>query len=245
MKIRIQFLNLKSNLLQIMGFIVIEGLDGSGKSTQVKLLTDYLKANSYNVEFIHFPTNDSEIFGDLISMFLRGELGALDQVNPYLVALIFAGDRFNLANKINSWLNEGKHVVNDRYVYSNIAYQCAKCKDRAEADKLFNWILRLEYEYFKIPRPNLNIFLEVPFSFTKNRLTENRNGKDRDYLKAKADIHEQDIEFQKRVKEIYLQAVKKDENFVLIKCFDHNNNILKPQEISEMIIEEIKKYKII
>lgn len=220
-----------------MSFIVIEGLDGSGKSTQLELLKKYFISNNKKIEYIHFPTNNSPIFGDLISRFLRGEFGNLNQVDPYLVALIFAGDRYNMSNQINDWLNEGKIVINDRYVYSNIAYQCAKINDNKKSEELFNWIINLEYNYFKIPKPDLSIFLDVPFNFTKQNLID-RKKLYRDYLKGKVDIHENDLKFQKNVKKIYLKAINLDNNFIKIKCYK-NNKILDPTIISSKIIEKI------
>ncbi|MDL2262631.1 thymidylate kinase, partial [Bacteroidales bacterium OttesenSCG-928-I21] len=140
-----------------MSFIVIEGLDGAGKSTQLAMLTNFLKKNNKNIEHIHFPTMNSPVFGDLIARFLRGEFGGLNDVNPYLVALLFAGDRYNLSDKISNWIKNNKIVINDRYVYSNIGFQCAKMNTKEDRNKLFDWILDLEYNYFKIPKPNLSI----------------------------------------------------------------------------------------
>lgn len=228
-----------------MAFIVIEGLDGAGKSTQVELLTKYLRSKNKSFEYIHFPTMNSRIFGDLVARFLRGEFGGLNDVDPYLVALLFAGDRYNLSDTINNWLNSGKIVVNDRYVYSNIGFQCAKLDSETEQDKLFDWILDLEYNYFNIPKPELSIFLDVPFEFTKKRLEENRKGTDRDYLQGKPDIHEADLEFQRSVKKTYLKAIKKDKDFIKIDCSDSSGEILDPHIISEKIIDELEKRSLI
>ncbi len=228
-----------------MSFIVIEGLDGAGKSTQIELLKQYLAEKGTESEYIHFPTTDSKIFGNMISRFLRGEFGGLNQVNPYLVALLFAGDRYNLANKITEWQSCGKVVINDRYVYSNIGFQCAKLSNDEEADRLFEWIFDLEYNYFKIPQPDLSIFLDVPFDFTRKRLTENRKGKDREYLDGKIDIHEASLDFQKKVKRTYLKAVEKDEKFIRINCSDSNNDMSSPEAISKLIIRELEKYSLI
>ncbi|MBO7572195.1 MAG: dTMP kinase [Bacteroidales bacterium] len=227
-----------------MAFIVIEGLDGAGKSTQVDLLSRYLQSEGKNVEYVHFPTGDSEIFGDMINRFLRGEFGGIGDVNPYLVSLLFAGDRYNMAPKINAWLAEGKFVINDRYVYSNIGFQCAKIGDEDEKRKLFDWIFNLEFNYFKIPRPDLNIFLDVPFSFTERRLAENRTGKDREYLNGKTDIHEADLNFQKRVRETYLRAAETDDRLVRIDCSD-NGEMLPPEKISEKVICELRKHNFV
>lgn len=228
-----------------MAFIVIEGLDGAGKSTQVEMLKNYLANEGRKSEFIHFPTSDSPVFGDMIARFLRGEFGGLKDVNPYLVALLFAGDRYNLGTQIRTWLAEGKTVINDRYVYSNIGFQCAKMNSTEAADELFDWIFDLEFNYFKIPKPDLSIFLDVPFSFTEKRLTSAREGSDRDYLQGKTDIHEADLNFQKTVRETYLKAVEKDENFIRINCADENNNMLPAAKISELITNELIKRSLI
>ncbi len=228
-----------------MGFIVIEGLDGAGKSTQVDLLAKFLKANNKDIEYIHFPTMESPFFGDLIARFLRGEFGGLNEVNPYLVALLFAGDRYNLSNTISSWLHDNKIVINDRYVYSNIGFQCAKMTSEQEQNKLFDWILDLEYNYFKIPKPDLSIFLDVPFEFTKNRLEENRKGCDRTYLDGKTDIHESDLSFQNNVRKTYLKAIDRDENFIKIDCGDNNGQMLSPDAVFGKIIEQLEKRKLI
>ncbi|NMB50929.1 MAG: thymidylate kinase, partial [Bacteroidales bacterium] len=103
-----------------MKLIVIEGIDGSGKSTQIKLLKDYLTQRGYRCEFLHFPQTDAPFFGELISRFLRGEFGTLDKVDPWLVAMLYAGDRKDASNLIRGWLENGNLVLLDRYTYSNI-----------------------------------------------------------------------------------------------------------------------------
>ena len=108
-----------------MSLIVLEGLDGAGKSTQIDLLQQLLASRGLRYEYLHFPRFDAPIYGELIARFLRGELGAVDAVDPYVVALLYAGDRADAAPVIRRWLDEGKFVILDRYVYSNVAYQCA------------------------------------------------------------------------------------------------------------------------
>ena len=97
-----------------MAIIVIEGLDGAGKSTQVNLLGNFLREKGHNCRFLHFPMTGSPVFGDLIARFLRGELGEIGNVNPYLVALIYAGDRFNAKQTIENWLEENIIIILDR-----------------------------------------------------------------------------------------------------------------------------------
>lgn len=222
-------------------FIVIEGLDGAGKSTQVKLIRERLKEQGIESEYLHFPRFDAPIFGDLVARFLRGELGELDSVNPYLVALLYAGDRADASAKIETWLAEGKYVIVDRYVYSNIAYQCAKINNVKEKEKLRNWIFDTEYNQYKIIKPNLSIYLDVPFQFTTKKLTENREGEDREYLNGGRDIHEESLSLQERVREVYLSEAKRDtDSLSVIDCSSMSGDMLSPEEIFKKIVKLLK-----
>ena len=212
-----------------MKFAVIEGIDGSGKSTQIALLQEHLTQKKLSFKYLHFPRTDSPVYGHLIARFLRGEFGNNEQVNPYLVALIYAGDRKDAANLINQWLNEKYLVIVDRYVFSNIAYQCAKLKEQPEKDKLKNWILDFEYSYNKIPKPDINIFLDVPFQFTIERLTKDRTGADRGYLKGVTDIHEENIDFQNKVRDMYIDLTQTEKSLQMINCSE-NKNMMQPTE---------------
>ena len=211
--------------------IVLEGLDGAGKSTQVKLLKEYIQNKGEKLEYLHFPRFDAPVYGDLIAKFLRGDFGAIDQVHPQLVALLFAEDRRDAAKQIREWLDDGRCVLLDRYVYSNIAYQCSKIKDKERARELRDWIFELEYNIYKIPRPDVNLFLDVPISFVDKKLKENREGEDREYLQGKEDIHEANIQFQIDVRELYLEQTLLDNDFVRVECSGTEGQMLPPQEI--------------
>lgn len=224
-----------------MRLFVIEGIDGAGKSTQIKLLNNYLTAKGKKTEYLHFPRTETPYFGELIARFLRGEFGSLNEVDPWLVAMLYAGDRRDAAETIAEWLEKGKVVLLDRYTYSNIAYQCAKIEESAERKRLMNWILDLEFNHFKIPKPDINIFLDVPFAFTQSRLTNVRSGNDRDYLLGTKDIHEESLEFQKRVRDIYLSLQTQENNFAVVDCGDQHGEMLKPGEIFEKITYLLEK----
>lgn len=228
-----------------MKLIVIEGVDGSGKSTQIKLLRDFFISRDFGCEYLHFPRTDEPYFGELIARFLRGEFGSLNDVDPYLVAMIYAGDRKDASTLINDWLSQGIYVLLDRYTYSNIAYQCAKIEDPVEREKLRKWILALEFEHFKIPVPGLNIFLDVPASFTENRLSSLRSGADRSYLNGIRDIHEENLFFQKKVRDVYLNAARADKRIAVVDCSDRNGRIMPAEKIFEIIIGIIKERNLI
>src|SRR5664279_4915164 len=103
-----------------MKLFVIEGVDGAGKSTQIKLLKDFFSKRGYACEYLHFPRTETLFFGELISRFLRGEFGSLNEVDPYLVAMLYAGDRKDSSELISGWLKEGRIVLLDRYTLSLI-----------------------------------------------------------------------------------------------------------------------------
>jgi dTMP kinase len=215
--------------------VVLEGLDGAGKSTQVKKLRTYLESLFGSLEYIHFPRYDAPVYGDLISRFLRGDFGSNDAVHPQLVALLFAEDRHGAAPDMKAILNSGGHILLDRYVYSNIAYQCAKIAKPDQAEDLREWIFNTEYGNFDLPRPDLNIFLDVPIGFVESKLKSQRGGADRDYLEGGQDIHEADIEFQKRVRAIYQRQCEIDKKFIRIDCSDENGQMLPPDAIFEKV----------
>lgn len=222
-----------------MSFLVIEGLDGSGKSTQLGLLKQYMEDNDIRFKYLHFPRLEEGIYGKLVARFLRGEMGDLDQVDPYLVALIFAGDRWEAKEIIEEWLSEGYLVLIDRYVYSNIAFQCAKYTDPGEQKNLQNWILDLEFEKYRLPKPDMYIFLDVPFEFTKEQLSAGRRGDDRDYLKGQHDIHENDLGFQARVRNIYHSLYQDLDNISIVNCADREGAMLAPEAIFEKLVKLI------
>jgi dTMP kinase len=223
-----------------MAFLVIEGLDGSGKSTQVDLFRGYLEKKNILYKYIHFPRTGTGIFGELISMFLRGDLGKMEDVNPYLVSLIYAADRHDAGADLIEWLGKGRLLLVDRYVMSNIAFQCAKVT-QDEKKALREWILHLEYDHYGIPRPDMNIFLDVPFEFTRKKLNHQRSGKERDYLRGKHDIHEADLDFQQKVREVYFEQAAVEKNFSIIPCYDKNNMMLGPSEIFNKILALLDK----
>ena len=220
-------------------FIVLEGLDGAGKSTQITKLRDMFRAKGVESEYLHFPRFDAPVYGELIARFLRGDLGSVESVNPYLVALLYAGDRADAATTIRQWLGDGKVVIVDRYVYSNIGYQCAKIADSNERNTLREWILHTEFEEFGIPKPDLSLFLDVPFAFTERKLTEVRQGEDREYLQGGKDIHEASLDLQRRVREVYLESASLNEDLKVVNCSTEEGGMASPEAIFERIMERV------
>jgi dTMP kinase len=228
-----------------MPFVVIEGLDGSGKSTQIGMIRKFLENGAIPYHYLHFPRTAIAPFGDLIAGFLRGDFGEISQVHPKLVASIYALDRMDAKNQMDRWLIKNELIICDRYVYSNIAFQCAKLNDLMEKQALAGWINEIEFNYFKIPKPNLSVYLNVPFSFISRNLTSQRDGEDRGYLSGKTDIHEGNLEFQRKVHETYLWQVGIQKDFIPIDCSASDSTIRSPEEIFSVLLSLFRQNEII
>lgn len=224
--------------------VVLEGLDGAGKSTQVRKLREYLESRCGSLEYIHFPRYDAPVYGGLIGKFLRGGFGSIEAVHPQLVALLFAEDRHGALPQIRSTLEAGGTVLLDRYVYSNIAYQCSKLSSESEAEELRQWILSTEFGDFGLPRPDLNIFLDVPIGFVRDSLSRQRASDDgHEYLEGGQDIHEADIAFQARVQSMYRRQASLDPSFIPVDCSDEEGRMLPPDDIFARVKAVIDSYE--
>ena len=221
-------------------FIVLEGLDGAGKSTQIRKLQELFAERGVESRYVHFPRFDAPVYGELIARFLRGEFGGVDQVDPYLVALLFAGDRAEAGPRIRQWLAEGKAVILDRFVYSNVGFQCAKLPAGEPRERLAQWILDLEFGHNALPRPDLSLFLDVPFSFTECKLSQTRQGDDRDYLQGATDIHEDSLDLQQNVRRVYLDMADKDPSLVVVPCSNAAGGMDTPDGIFARIENALK-----
>ena len=221
-----------------MGKIInIEGLDGSGKSTQVDLLKNYLESENYKVSYIHFPI-DGNTYSEKIFNYLRGKYGKPNEVNPFWIGTVFALNRKAYLSELNKLLNENDYLIIDRYVLSNIAYQQVNAPDKK---MMKDYLYNLEYIGLDLPMPNISLFIDVHTDIIKERL-KNRSGKDREYLKGDNDIIESNIQYLEKVRQNYLKFKTNDYPYIKIKGFyKENNKYLQksPQRIFELILNEI------
>lgn len=169
--------------------IVIEGIDGSGKTTQQGLLMERLEKEGKRVESLHFPRHGQKFFGVMVDEYLTGKFGHASTVNPYLASVLYAGDRWEAKSQIEQWLNDGVYVILDRYDTSNKGHQVGKLKTEEEKLACLAWLDELEYKTFKIPIPDKVIYLDLPLE--KNlELIEKRGNKGKEYSKGGVDQHE-------------------------------------------------------
>lgn len=216
--------------------IVIEGGDGSGKGTQTEMLIAYCKENNIPYAHLEFPNYDS-FFGKLVAKFLRGELGTLEEVSPYFASLPFALDRNATKETTQKYLDEGKIVIVNRYVSSNMAHQGSKFTDIQERDEFLKWLEQLEYSIHGIPKPDLQIFLYMPWEQAKE-LTKHKG--DRSYLNGEAqDIQEADDSHRLKTEEMYELLAKQNDSWRTINCVE-NGTILSKDMIHSRIIDLLR-----
>ena len=207
--------------------LVIEGIDGSGKSTQVKIIKEYLEKKKLRSEFFHFPMYGHNQFSELIAQFLRGEFGNIDEIDPYFVATLYANDQKKFLPELEKSAEENDVIILDRYVFSNMAFQGAKFTDIKKAERMADWVFEYQFKHLEMPYPDLTIFLDVPPKITQERLAEERT-ENREYLKGKADIHESDMAYQRRVRDIYTMIKRKS-----IRYFAIDAAVLVPSDEGE------------
>lgn len=217
-------------------FIVIDGSDGSGKKTQSDLLIEKLNSQGFESAYYDFPDYDS-FFGQMVGRYLNGEFGEADQVSPYLGSLLYAGDRWQTSQKIKQDLESGKIIISNRYTQSNMGHQAAKIADPIEKEKYLAWLEELEFNIYKIPKPNLVLFLHVPVEISQNLFAS--KGK-RQYTTAVKDIHECNVDFMKRSVNEYLRLTEKYPEWRKIDC-TCGKELLSREEIAEKVYSMIKK----
>ena len=170
--------------------IVIEGTDGSGKSTQFKLLTSRLEAENHRFQKLVFPQY-AEPSSALIRMYLGGEFGTRpSDVNAYAASTFYAVDRYASYKKVwSDWYEQGGLIVSDLYTTSNADHQAYKEPQEKQAAFL-TWLYDLEYDKLGLPKPDLVIYLHVPTDFTEAMMRRREAD-----TNTHADIHEQDMDY--------------------------------------------------
>lgn len=217
-------------------FIVIEGGDGSGKTTHLELAAKKLTADGQDIELFDFPQYGQKSAGP-VEEYLNGKYGGLHDVSPYAAALLYAVDRFDASFKIRAALQAGKIVLSNRYVLSNAAHQGAKLADPRKRAKFLSWLNELEYGILKIPRPDRTIFLHVPAEIGYELIAKKSQ---RAHLQGKSrDIHEQDLEYLKTVEATYAELATQDKTIQTIACAPAGA-LLPLEEIHVLIMSAIQ-----
>ena len=215
--------------------IVLEGIDGSGKSMQTALLVKHLRKEGYKTTALDFPQYRRKSAG-LVEEYLAGKYGLAENVNPYAASIFYAVDRYDMSFKIRSWLGKGTVVVVDRYVGSNVGHQGGKVKSEQALAKFILWLYELEYDIFQIPKPDRTFFLDISPKIARKLCDDPERRK-----RKKKDIHERDIKHFLNTDKAYRHAIRMfPKDFTPIECVSRGQ-LLSPREIHEKIWEYVKK----
>lgn len=203
--------------------VVIEGIDGSGKTTQIELLKKYLASQGVPLEAISFPRYEDNIYGKLIKRYLGGEFGSLEQVSPYLMSLSYAGDRFLAKQLIEKWLTEGKIVIANRYVSSSKAHLGANLPEEKRGE-FFKWLDELEYRTNGMPKEDLTILLNIDPKVGQMNIIDRH-----------PDIHEKNLKHLKQAGQIYMNLAKEESGWYIVECMEADQ-VRSQEEIHQEII---------
>lgn len=212
--------------------IAIEGIDGSGKTVQAHLLMEELKKAGRPAVDVRFPHRRQGFFGKMIHRYLNGEFGSSSEVNPYLAATLYAGERFEAKNMLEDWLAEGKIVIARRYVPSNQAHQGGKLAEPHQKRKFFEWVEELEYEVYGNPRPDVIIYLELSTETAMELIRKRYREKTRQEVAR--DIHEEDPSHLKAAEDSYRELASGGAPWETIPCTG-NGTLLHEGEIAEKV----------
>lgn len=216
--------------------IVIDGTDGSGKTTQLNLLKTKLENEGYEVRVADFPQYNQKSAG-LVENYLSGKYGQAEDITPYQASIFYAADRFDASFEIRNWLKNGKIVLANRYVSANMSHQGGKIDNPLERKAFFSWLHELEYELFNIPQPDLTIILRVEAEIAQ-KLAQDRARSD--WSGSQKDIHENNLTHLKKAEKVYLEIAEKYPEFKLVSC-TKNSNIISRKEIADLVWLLVKK----
>ncbi|OGE81105.1 MAG: hypothetical protein A3H72_01500 [Candidatus Doudnabacteria bacterium RIFCSPLOWO2_02_FULL_48_8] len=216
--------------------IVIDGIDGAGKATQVALLVKRLKRRRIKAQGLDFPQYET-FFGRLVTEYLKGDFGTLD---PKVASLLYGANRLEFKDKISNWLKGGYTVVLNRYVSSNQIHQAANIESKKQRRLFVKWIAKMEYGNFGLPMPDLILFLNLPAEVSYQQVLK-KTTKARKYIAGtKRDILESDLEHQRRALKQAHEALKSyGPKSKIVECFD--KQLLSKQEIGDKIWQHVSK----
>ncbi|OHA63298.1 MAG: hypothetical protein A3E07_03020 [Candidatus Wildermuthbacteria bacterium RIFCSPHIGHO2_12_FULL_45_9] len=215
-------------------FINFEGIDGSGKTTQVELLIARLQKEGYPVQTLHSPQYGKKSAGP-VEEYLSGAWGMLTEVSPQQAAIFFAIDHYDANFQITKWLAQGNIVVTDRYLWSNFGHQGGKIKDKRAREKFFRWLYDLEISIFGVCKPSISFFMNVSPEKSFELVALANPAK-----KIKQDIHEQNLSYLQDSWKSYQHTISLfPQDFCVIECMKENSMLCK-EDIHEHIWDTLR-----
>lgn len=212
--------------------IAIEGIDGAGKGTQASRLQQSLAGRGLRSAVLQFPRYAATSFGAAIGDFLNGRFGTLAEVHPQLAAVLYAGDRFESRGLLLELLEQNDVVVLDRFVGSNLAHQASRLTGAAR-QTLIDWIERIEFGVFQLPRPDLTVLIDMSSQMSRELVS--RKGQ-RDYTEREADLQEADLPYLERVRRCYLTLAADREDWRTVHGLDAEGRLRSIDDVASEIL---------
>ncbi len=220
--------------------IVIDGTDGSGKATQVKLLVQSLRKEGWRVKVLDFPDYYSNFFGKFIGHCLSEQYYNFVRVHPKIASVLYAADRFESKSKIDKWLKEGNMVIANRYASANQIHQGGKIANTKKREDFIKWLAEMEYKVFKIPKPDAVFYLSLPMKVISKLIKERNKNSVRNYLGNKKDLVEKDKNYMENSHKSALWLSRTQKNWIKVDCM--KDDALNTREnIHQEIYEKVKK----
>ena len=218
--------------------IAIEGIDGSGKGTQAGRLVSSLRDMGLKVDTLQFPRYSATTFGSAIGDFLNGRFGTLNEVHPQLAAVLYAGDRYESRSLLIRMMEENDIIVLDRFVGSNLAHQSAKLEDEARI-ALIEWIEKIEFEVFALPRPTLTILIDMSSQMSRELVSRKAA---RDYTTQEADLQESDLPYLEKVRRCYLALSHSRIDWQTVHGLNDDGKLKSIDEVGHEILTVVKQH---
>lgn len=222
-------------------FIVIDGTDGSGKATQVALLAKRLKKEGKTIKIVDFPEYYKNFFGKFIGHCLTEQYYNFIQVHPKIASVLYAADRWESSEEIRTWLDKGYVVIANRYVSANQIHQGGKITSGKKRRDFLRWLDEMEYKVFKIPRPDIVLYLSVPLAVSQHLMKERDKTSHRAYKGKKQDVSEKDLRYAENSRASALKLVKELNNFVKIDCAPRGE-LLPREAVHDAVYRNIQKF---
>ena len=235
--------------------VAIEGIDGSGKGTQAQMLLERASEVGYTTALLSFPQYQVTQSSKWIAEYLKGDFGELDEVPPLFAGMMFALDRYESKNQIMRSLNEHDLVIMDRYVASNLAYQGARIAND-DRSKFVDRLLKLEYEIYGLPKPELTLFLDMPVAFSEFLISERgtraytaddeikgATAEQVDVPLGRYDIHEENTEYLHAVHQMYYQLVRSNDMYPheVINCQNKDGRLRSREDIAREVWSAVEE----
>jgi dTMP kinase len=215
--------------------IVLEGIDGSGKRTQADRLAEALAARSAPPVRLSFPNYES-FFGRMVARYLNGAFGPLEAVDPHFAALLYAGDRLEARPAMEAALSEGRILLADRYIGSNLAHQSARVAPDGR-EGFLAWLRKLEYEVYGLPREDMVVYLRVPAAAAQQLVDTKAS---RDYTAKQRDLQEASLAHLEAAAAAY-DRLSAQPNWVRVECFDAARRAIRaPVEIHREVLAAVE-----